>query len=149
MDDSYSPTATWREGYYEGATEDGGRVLFFVPSERYFVPSKTNMIARFQVQLNLLITDSTQGDHASRNTFEAEDVGIVGGGGFLHSSEDGALLFGLHGVLGPNGEAWGRCIGVVNGGYDPCIVFGPSQWRRWEAVWKATEDDLNAPLFLP
>jgi hypothetical protein len=82
MDDSYSPTATWREGCYEGATEDGGRVLFFAPSERYFVPSKTNMIARFQVQLNLLITDSTQGDHASTDTFEAEDVGIVGGGGF-------------------------------------------------------------------
>jgi hypothetical protein len=105
MDGSNSPT--WREGYYEGATEDGGRVLFLVPSERYFVPSKTNMIARFQVQLNLLVTDSTQGVHADTDTFEAEDVGIVEGGGFLHSSEDGTL-FGLHGVLGPNGEAWGE-----------------------------------------
>ena len=34
----YRPAETWREGYYEGATEDGGRVLFLVPS-------KTNVVA--------------------------------------------------------------------------------------------------------
>jgi hypothetical protein len=48
----------------------------------------------------------------------------------------------------PTGRHGGRCIGVVNGGYDPYIVFGSSQWREWQAVWKAGEDDLNAPLFL-
>ena len=80
MGGQYSPSATWREGYYEGATEEGGRVLFFVPSERYFVPSKSNMIARFQVELNISGTSSTEGEYGYTSRFEAEEVGIVDGG---------------------------------------------------------------------
>lgn len=68
----YPPTAKWREGYYEGATEDGGRVLFLVPS-------KTNVIARFQVVLNVLTTSATEDDFASTYGFDAQDVKIFHG----------------------------------------------------------------------
>jgi len=140
----YPPTATWREGYYAGATEDGGRVLFLVPS-------KTNVIARFQVVLNVLTTSATEDDLASTDGFEAEDVNIFHGA-FRHMSCEG-LLFALHGGLGPDGEAHGRCIGVENGAaghgaWGTDFHFGSSQWTRWEAAWKTTEDDLNAPKFV-
>ena len=108
----YPPTATWREGYYEGATED---------------------------------------DFPSDLGFEAKDV-MIFQGAFRHSSCP-HVLFALHGGLGPSGEAHGRCIGVVNGGaghgaWGTDFHFGSSNWRRWEAAWKTTEDDLNAPLFV-
>jgi len=140
----YPPTATWREGYYEGATEDGGRVLFLLPS-------KTNVIARFQVELDVLTTSATEDDFPSDLGFEAKDV-MIFQGAFRHSSCP-HVLFALHGGLGPSGEAHGRCIGVVNGGaghgaWGTDFHFGSSNWRRWEAAWKTTEDDLNAPLFV-
>jgi hypothetical protein len=151
MDPTYFPLTTWREGYYEGATEDGGRVLFFVPS-------KTNVIARFQVVLNLLLRSSPadavvgpeKDDTAGTLRFEAKDVPILEGA-FRHSScEEG--LFALHGVLGPEGDAYGICIGVVNeaashGPWGHSFEFGSSEWGRWEAAWSTTEDDPNAPLF--
>jgi hypothetical protein len=65
----YPRTETWREGYYEGETEDGGRVLFLVPS-------KTNVIARFQVDLDLPTTSATEQDYPSGYGFEARDVRI-------------------------------------------------------------------------
>jgi hypothetical protein len=143
----YLPTETWREGYYEGATEDGGRVLFLAPS-------KTNVVARFQVDLDLLTTSATEEDSPGGFGFEAKDVEISHGA-FLHSSCEEGPLFALHGAFGPHGEARGRCIGVLNGwawhgsewGTD--FHFGSSQWRRWEAAWKTTEDDVNAPSFVP
>jgi hypothetical protein len=92
----YPPTATWRAGYYEGATEDGRRVLFLVPS-------KTNVIARFQVVLNVLTSSATEDDSPNTLWFEAEDVEIFHGA-FRHLSCEG-LLFALHGGLGPDGEA--------------------------------------------
>jgi hypothetical protein len=141
----YPPTATWREGYYEGETEDGGRVLFLIPS-------KTNVIARFQVVLNVLTTSATEEDEAGTYGFEAKDVRIFDGA-FRHLSCEG-LLFALHGGLGPDGEAHGRCIGVVNGAaghgaWGTDFHFGSSLWTRWEASWKTTEDDPNAPMFVP
>jgi hypothetical protein len=138
-------TETWREGYYEGETEDGGRVLFLVPS-------KTNVIARFQVDLDLLTTSATQQDYPSGLGFEARDVRISElYGAFRHSSCQHGL-FALHGGLGSDGKAHGRCIGVVNGGarhgdWGTDFHFGSSNWRRWEAAWKTTEDDPNAPSF--
>ena len=141
----YPRTETWREGYYEGETEDGEPVLFLVPS-------KTNVIARFQVVLNVLETSSTEEDEPSGLGFEARDVRIENGA-FRHSSVQYGL-FALHGGLGPDGKAHGRCIGVVNGwanhgpwGTD--FHFSSSQWTRWEAAWKTTEDDPNATLFVP
>ena len=142
----YPPTETWREGYYEGATEDGGRVLFLVPS-------KTNVIARFQVELDLLTTSATEEDDPSGLRLEAKEVKIFHGA-FRHASCEEGPLFALHGALGPHGEARGRCIGVTNGGawhgsaWGTDFHFGSSNWRRWEAGWKTTEDDLNAPLFV-
>jgi hypothetical protein len=142
----YRPAETWREGYYEGATEDGGRVLFLVPG-------KTNVVARFEVELGFLTTSATEEDYPDGRLFEAKHVRIFRGA-FRHSSCEEGPLFALHGVLGPHGKARGVCIGVVNGGawhgpewgYD--FYFGSSQWRRWEAAWKTTEDDPNAPLFV-
>ena len=140
----YPPTESWREGYYEGETEDGGRVLFLVPS-------KTNVIARFQVVLNVLTTSATEDDEAGTYWFEAEDV-MIFEGAFRHLSCP-HVLFALHGGLGPDRGAHGRCIGVVNGGaghgaWGTDFSFGSSQWTRWEAAWKTTEDDLYAPTFV-
>jgi hypothetical protein len=142
----YPPTETWREGYYEGATEDGRRVLFLAPT-------KMNVIARFQVDLDLLTTSATEEDDPGDLWFEANDVKIFHGA-FRHASCEEGPLFALHGALGPHGEARARCIGVTNGGswdgpeWGHDFYFGSSNWRRWEAAWKTTEDDLNAPLFV-
>jgi hypothetical protein len=141
----YPPTATWREGYYEGATEEGEPVLFLIPR-------KTNVIARFQGVLKVRTSSATEDDDPNTLWFEAEDVGISPNGAFRHSSCP-HVLFALHGGLGPDGEARGRCIGIVNGGanhgpWGTDFDFGGSQWTRWKASWKTTEDDLNAPRFV-
>jgi hypothetical protein len=141
----YPPKATWRVGYYEGETEDGEPVLFLVPS-------KTNVIARFQVVLHVLETSATEEDVANTLPFEAEGIEITRDGAFRHLSCP-SVLFALHGAFGPDGEARGRCIGVVNtwarhGHWGTDFHFGGSRWTRWKAAWKTTEDDLNAPKFL-
>jgi hypothetical protein len=141
----YPRTETWREGYYEGETDDGGRVLFLVPS-------KTNMIARFQVDLDLLTTSATEQDYPSECGFEARDVRISElYGAFRHSSCQHGL-FALHGGLGfrRNGsrkvhrrrERRGTTRGLGNR-----LSLRVQQLEEREAAWKTTEDDPNAPSF--
>jgi len=103
----YPPTKTWPKGYYAGETEDGERVLFLVPN-------KINVIARFQVVLNVLTSSATRADDPDTLQFEAEDVKIERTGAFRHESCP-HVMFALHGGLGADGEARGRCIGVVSG----------------------------------
>ena len=84
----YPPTTTWREGYYAGETEDGGPVLLLVPS-------KSNVIARFQVVLNVLTSSAKEDDDPNTLWFEAEDVGISPNGAFRDPSCP-HVLFALH-----------------------------------------------------
>jgi hypothetical protein len=87
-------------------------------------------------------------------TFDAEDVPIIDNGTFTYSGGDVPLLFGLNGLLLPNGQASGRCIGVTNSsiwgrtGRVTSFMYGSSGWRNWEAVWK-DKGGVNALRFLP
>ena len=43
--------------------------------------------------------------------FKAEDVPVIDNGSLMHSGEEGPLLFALNGLLLPDGQARGTCIG--------------------------------------
>jgi hypothetical protein len=132
------------DGYYEGATEEGDEVLLLIPSH-------SPVIANFRAKLSFLVIVPLQDDFDDTMTFEAKDLPIDKDRTFSYSGGDGALLFGLNGVLLPNGQARGTCIGTRNGGWSRAgvnyLTYGSSGWRKWQAV-RNDEEEVTAESFL-
>jgi hypothetical protein len=148
-----------RHGYYEGSTEDGDEVAFIVrradpdlPIDRD-LPWKIALITNFKAKLNVRIIEPVEGDSDSPVSFEAESVPVYDNGAFMHWPADTPWLF-LNGLLLPDGEARGACIGVLNGSSwlrterATSFWYGASDWSKWQAIWQASEG-VNALRFVP
>jgi hypothetical protein len=146
-------TPEFRDGYYYGETDEGVKVGFIVrppavpdpEPDRDNFPWQAAVITTLRVSLRFVVTGLEEGPFEDTLTFDIENLSVLDNGSFGVSEGEPPLLFGINGLLLPNGQASGMCIGTTNGSIwhrtDRVTrwLCGSSGWRDWHATWKEHE----------